>query len=62
VLRVSSPAESDVLLGVAAAAGLDDDRGLYRETEWPTEQVEKFKPYSIPSMWAYLRTIVGTQR
>ncbi len=61
VLRVSSPAESDVLLGVAAAAGLDDDRGLYRETEWPTEQVEKFKPYSISSLWAFFRTILGTQ-
>jgi len=52
VLRVSSPAESDTLLGVPAAAGLDDDRALYRETEWPTEQVEKFKPYSIASLQA----------
>ena len=57
VLRVSSPAESDALLGVAAAAGLDDDRGLYRETEWPTDQVEKFKPYSIESLGEYLRGV-----
>jgi S-DNA-T family DNA segregation ATPase FtsK/SpoIIIE len=57
VLRVSSPAESDALLGVIAAAGLDDDRGLYRETEWPTEQVEKFKPYSVPSLLTYLRDV-----
>ena len=47
VLRVLSPAESDSLLGVPAAASLDDDRALYRDTEWPAEQVEKFKPYSI---------------
>jgi hypothetical protein len=50
VLRVMSPAESDALLGVAAAASLDDDRALYRDTEWPVEQVEKFKPYSIDSL------------
>jgi DNA segregation ATPase FtsK/SpoIIIE, S-DNA-T family len=50
VLRVYSPAESDALLGVAAAASLDDDRALFRDTEWPSEQVEKFKPYSITSL------------
>jgi hypothetical protein len=53
VLRVFSPAESDLLLGVPAAAGLDDNRGLYRDTEWPSEQVEKFKPYSIASLRAF---------
>jgi DNA segregation ATPase FtsK/SpoIIIE, S-DNA-T family len=53
VLRVFSPAESDSLLGVSAAAGLDDDRALFRDTEWPIEQVEKFKPYSIPSLRAF---------
>ncbi|HEV2537691.1 MAG TPA: FtsK/SpoIIIE domain-containing protein [Streptosporangiaceae bacterium] len=53
VLRVMSPAESDALLGVAAAASLDDDRALYRDTEWPVEQVEKFKPYSIASLTAF---------
>jgi DNA segregation ATPase FtsK/SpoIIIE-like protein len=53
VLRVMSPAESDALLGVAAAASLDDDRALYRDTEWPVEQVEKFKPYSIDSLKAF---------
>jgi hypothetical protein len=51
--RMLSPAESDALLGVSAAAGLDDDRALYRDTEWPTEQVEKFKPYSIVSLRAF---------
>jgi S-DNA-T family DNA segregation ATPase FtsK/SpoIIIE len=50
VLRVYSPAESDALLGVAAAASLNDDRALFRDTEWPSEQVEKFKPYSIASL------------
>jgi DNA segregation ATPase FtsK/SpoIIIE, S-DNA-T family len=55
VLRVFSPAESDALLGVAAAASLDDDRALFRDTEWPSEQVEKFKPYSITS----LRAVAG---
>jgi DNA segregation ATPase FtsK/SpoIIIE, S-DNA-T family len=53
VLRVLSPAESDALLGVAAAASLDDDRALYRDTEWPVEQVEKFKPYSTASLHAF---------
>jgi S-DNA-T family DNA segregation ATPase FtsK/SpoIIIE len=53
VLRVLSPAESDALLGVSAAASLDDDRALYRDTEWPVEQVEKFKPYSIASLHAF---------
>jgi hypothetical protein len=55
VLRVMSPAESDALLGVAAAASLDDDRALYRDTEWPVEQVEKFKPYSIDSLKAFIQ-------
>ena len=53
VLRVLSPAESDALLGVSAAASLDDDRALYRDTEWPVEQVEKFKPYSTASLYAF---------
>jgi DNA segregation ATPase FtsK/SpoIIIE, S-DNA-T family len=53
VLRVLSPAESDALLGTSAAASLDDDRGLYRDTEWPAEQVEKFKPYSTASLYAF---------
>jgi hypothetical protein len=53
VLRVFSPAESDLLLGVSAAASLDDNRGLFRDTEWPSEQVEKFKPYSIASLRAF---------
>ena len=30
--RMLSPAESDALLGVSAAAGLDDNRALYRDT------------------------------
>ena len=53
VLRVLSPAESDALLGVSAAASLDDDRALYRDTEWPAEQVEKFKPYSTASLYGF---------
>jgi DNA segregation ATPase FtsK/SpoIIIE, S-DNA-T family len=57
VLRVYSPAESDALLGVTAAASLDDDRALFRDTEWPSEQVEKFKPYSIASLRAVARTV-----
>jgi hypothetical protein len=56
VLRVLSPAESDALLGVSAAASLDDDRALYRDTEWPAEQVEKFKPYSVASLYSFART------
>jgi hypothetical protein len=53
VLRVLSPAESDALLGVSAAASLDDDRALYRDIEWPAEQVEKFKPYSVASLYSF---------
>jgi S-DNA-T family DNA segregation ATPase FtsK/SpoIIIE len=53
VLRLFSPAESDALLGVAAAASLDDNRALFRDTEWPIDQVEKFKPYSVSSLRAY---------
>ena len=56
VLRVFSPAESDSLLGVSAAAALDDERALYRDTEWPIEQVEKFKPYSIASLERFALT------
>jgi DNA segregation ATPase FtsK/SpoIIIE, S-DNA-T family len=59
VLRVLSPAESDSLLGVSAAASLDDDRALYRDTEWPAEQVEKFKPYSVASLSSFARTAFG---
>jgi hypothetical protein len=59
-LRVFSPAESDLLLGVAAAAGLDDNRGLYRDTEWPSEQVEKFKPYSTASLRAFAQAAFGS--
>jgi DNA segregation ATPase FtsK/SpoIIIE, S-DNA-T family len=50
VLRVSSPAESEALLGMPAAASLDDDRALFRDTDWPAEQAEKFKPYSLASL------------
>jgi DNA segregation ATPase FtsK/SpoIIIE, S-DNA-T family len=59
VLRVLSPAESDALLGVSAAAGLDDDRALYRDTEWPAEQAEKFKPYSVASLYSFARAAFG---
>src|SRR6202040_47012 len=53
VLRMLPPAESDALLGVSAAASLDDDRALFRDTEWPAEQVEKFKPYSVASLFSF---------
>jgi hypothetical protein len=61
-LRVFSPAESDLLLGVSAAAGLDDNRGLYRDTEWPSEQVEKFKPYSNASLRAFAQIAFASGR
>jgi len=60
VLRVLSPAESDSLLGVSAGASLDDDRALYRDTEWPAEQVEKFKPYSVASLYSFARAAFGS--
>lgn len=59
VFRVTSPSESDSLLGGPAAAALDDDRGLYRDTYWPTEQVEKFKPYSIESLTMFAQSAYG---
>jgi hypothetical protein len=59
--RLLSPAESDALLGVSSAAGLDDNRALYRDTEWPAEQVEKFKPYSIASLHAFAQAAFGSQ-
>ena len=31
------------------------ERALYRDTEWPVEQVEKFKPYSTASLYAFAR-------
>jgi DNA segregation ATPase FtsK/SpoIIIE, S-DNA-T family len=52
-LRLPSTAESDALLGVASAASLADDRALFRDADWPYEQVEKFKPYSITSLYSF---------
>ena len=55
-LRLQSPNESDALLGVPAAASLADDRALFRDVDWPHEHVEKFKPYSTSSLYAFART------
>jgi hypothetical protein len=55
-LRLQSPTESDALLGVPAAASLADDRALFRDVDWPHEHVEKFKPYSTSSLYAFART------
>jgi DNA segregation ATPase FtsK/SpoIIIE, S-DNA-T family len=55
-LRLQSPNESDALLGVPAAASLADDRALFRDVDWPHEHVEKFKPYSTTSLYAFART------
>jgi DNA segregation ATPase FtsK/SpoIIIE, S-DNA-T family len=55
-LRLPSPSESDALLGVPAAASLADDRALFRDVDWPHEQVEKFKPYSSTSLYAFARS------
>jgi S-DNA-T family DNA segregation ATPase FtsK/SpoIIIE len=55
-LRLHSPAESDNLLGVAGAASLADDRALFRDADWPHEQVEKFKPYSTASLYAFAQS------
>jgi S-DNA-T family DNA segregation ATPase FtsK/SpoIIIE len=55
-LRLSSVSESDALLGVPAAASLADNRALFRVADWPHEQVEKFKPYSIASLQAFAQT------
>jgi S-DNA-T family DNA segregation ATPase FtsK/SpoIIIE len=58
-MRLPSPSESDALLGVPAAASLADDRALFRDVDWPHEQVEKFKPYSITSLYAFARNAFG---
>jgi DNA segregation ATPase FtsK/SpoIIIE, S-DNA-T family len=55
-LRLQSPTESDALLGVPSAASLADDRALFRDADWPHEQVEKFKPYSIASLRSFVLT------
>jgi DNA segregation ATPase FtsK/SpoIIIE, S-DNA-T family len=55
-LRLPSPSESDALLGVPAAASLADDRALFRDVDWPHEQVEKFKPYSTSSLYSFARS------
>ena len=55
-LRLPSPTESDALLGVPAAASLADDRALFRDVDWPHEHVEKFKPYSTSSLYAFARS------
>jgi hypothetical protein len=60
VLRVSSTTESDTLLGVPAAASLDDNRALYRDTGWQHERTEKFKPYSVESLRAYAQAVFGS--
>jgi DNA segregation ATPase FtsK/SpoIIIE, S-DNA-T family len=54
-LRLPSPQESDALLGVPAAASLADERALFRDVDWPHEQVEKFKPYSTASLYAFAK-------
>jgi hypothetical protein len=59
VLRVSSPIESDHLLGVPAAANLDDNRALYRDTDWAADRVEKFKPYSLASLQAFAQNCLS---
>jgi hypothetical protein len=59
-LRLSSTNESDALLGVPAAASLDDNRALFRDSFWPSEGTEKFKPYSLDSVRAFARTMAGS--
>jgi DNA segregation ATPase FtsK/SpoIIIE, S-DNA-T family len=58
-LRLQSPSESDAFLGVPAAASLADDRALFRDVDWPHEQVEKFKPYSTTSLSAFAQNAFG---
>lgn len=52
--RLTSPLESEALLGVPGATRLADDRAIFRDTEWPHERVEKFKPYSLASLQSFL--------
>ena len=58
-LRLQSPSESDALLGVPSAVSLADDRALFRDADWPHEQVEKFKPYSTTSLGAFAQNAFG---
>jgi len=39
-----------------AAASLADDRALFRDVDWPHEHVEKFKPYSVASLYSFAET------
>jgi DNA segregation ATPase FtsK/SpoIIIE, S-DNA-T family len=52
VLRVSSPAESDALLAAPGADSLAENRALYRDIG-ESDEVEKFKPYSVESLRAF---------
>jgi hypothetical protein len=49
VLRVGTSAESDALLAAPGADTLGDNRALYREIG-ESDEVEKFKPYSVESL------------
>ncbi len=48
VLRVPET-DSQNLLESTAAARLANNRALFRNEEWPAGQLEKFKPYAVPS-------------
>ena len=54
--------ESFALLGVPAAARLDNDRAYYRDADWPAERVEKFKPYALASLAAVLARAFTNRR
>jgi hypothetical protein len=48
-LQVSAD-ESMTFLGVPHAAKLGGDRAYYRHEQWPADVVDKFKPYTLPSL------------
>lgn len=52
VLRVPET-DAQNLLESTAAARLADNRALFRHEEWPAGQVEKFKPYPVPTVEAF---------
>ena len=55
VLRVATSAESDALLATPGADTLGDNRALYRDIG-ESDEIEKFKPYSVDSLRAFAET------
>jgi len=59
VLRVATSAESDALLAAPGADSLGDNRALYRDID-ESDEIEKFKPYSVESLKKFTEAAFGS--